>query len=118
MAAYRKAVELANEELKVNPHDPDVLSNLANYYSVLGDREHALLYLQQALQYGHNDKEILVDAASVYNHLGETGVAVEWLGKAVQAGYPASRITGNPEFRNLNDNPGYRQLTEKAQSSR
>ncbi len=118
MAAYRKAVELANEELKVNPHDPDVLSNLANYYSMLGDRDHALLYLQQALQYGHNDKEILVDAASVYNHLGETGVAVEWLGKAVQAGYPVSRITGNPEFRNLNDNPGYRQLTEKAQSSR
>ena len=117
MDGYRKAVELATEELKVNPHDPDVLSNLANYYSVLGDRDHALLYLQQALQYGHNDKEILVDAASVYNHLGETGVAVEWLRKAVQSGYPASRITGIPEFRNLNDNPGYKQLTEKIKSS-
>jgi eukaryotic-like serine/threonine-protein kinase len=116
--AYRKAVELASEELKVNPHDSDALSNLANYYSVLGDRDHALLYLQQALQYGHNDKEILVDAASVYNHLGETGVAVEWLRKAIEAGYPADRITGIPEFKNLTNNPGYRQITEKAKSSR
>ena len=59
IAPYRRAVELALEELKVNPHDPDVLSNLAGYYSMLGDRKNALLYLGQALQYGHNDKEIV-----------------------------------------------------------
>jgi serine/threonine-protein kinase len=117
LPAYRKAVELATEELKVNPHDPDVLGNLANYYSVLGDRDRALSYLQQALQYGHNDKDILVDAASVYNHLGDSGVAVEWLEKAIHAGFPASRIAGTPEFKNLSDNPGYQQLTAKAKSS-
>jgi len=117
LVAYRKAVELAGEELKVNPHDPDVLSNLANYYSVLGDRGRALSTLQQALQYGHNDKDILVDAASVYNHLGDSGVAVEWLEKAIHAGYPASRIAGIPEFKNLSDSPGFQQLTAKAKSS-
>jgi eukaryotic-like serine/threonine-protein kinase len=117
MPSYRKAVELAREDLQVNPHDPDVLSSIATYYSVLGDRTHALLYLGQALQYGHNDKDILLDAASVYNNLGETGPAVEWLGKTVQAGYPASRIQGLPEFRNLENNPGYRQLMGKSQAS-
>ncbi len=35
----RKAVELAQGDLKVNPHDPDVLSSLASYYSMLGDRK-------------------------------------------------------------------------------
>jgi serine/threonine protein kinase/tetratricopeptide (TPR) repeat protein len=117
MPAYRKAVELASEELKVNPHDPDVLSSIATYYSVLGDRDHALLCLGQALQYGHNDKDILLDAASVYNNLGETGLAVEWLGKTVQAGYPASKIRDFPEFRNLENNPGYQQLMGKSQAS-
>ena len=87
VAPLHKAIELAEGELKVNPHDPDVLSSLANYSSMLGDRKHALLYLGQALQYGHNDKDILMDAASVYNHLGETGLAVEWLAKAMQAGF-------------------------------
>src|SRR5207302_8377280 len=81
LAAYRKAVELASQELKVNPHDPDVLSSVASYYSEMGDRDHALLYLGQSLQNGHNDKDILLDAATVYNNLGETGLAVEWLGK-------------------------------------
>ena len=118
MPAYRKAVQLASEELKVNPHDPDVLSSIASYYSVLGDREHALLYLEQALEYGYNDKDVLLDAASVHNNLGQTGLAVEWLGKAVLAGYPASKIRDNPEFRNLQNNPGYQQLIGKSQASR
>jgi len=117
LAAYRKAVELASQELKVNPHDPDVLSSVASYYSEMGDRDHALLYLGQSLQNGHNDKDILLDAATVYNNLGETGLAVEWLGKTVQAGYPANRIKDLPEFRNLENNPGYMQLVGKSQAS-
>jgi len=108
---YQRAAELALKELKVNPRDPDVLSSLANYYSELGDRNRALLYLGQSLQYGRNDKEILLDAAEVHNNLGESGLAVEWLGKAVRAGYPVERIASLPEFRNLEYNPGYRQLT-------
>jgi serine/threonine protein kinase/tetratricopeptide (TPR) repeat protein len=117
-SAFRKAIELAEQELKVNPHDPDVLSSLASYYSQLGDRNHALLYLEQALRNGHHDKDILLDAAEVYNNLGETGLAVEWLGKTVQAGYPANKIRGLPEFRNLENNPGYVQLMGKSQVSK
>jgi serine/threonine-protein kinase len=109
-APYRKAVELALNELKVNPHDPDVLSNLAGYYSMLGERKPALLYLGQSLQYGHNDKDVLLDAASVYNQLGESGQAIEFLAKAVQAGYTADKIRSLHEFDNLASTPGYQQL--------
>jgi len=87
-----------------------VLSSLAGYYSMLGDRKRALLYLGQALQYGHNDKETLIDAAGVYNLLGETGLAIEWLGRAMQAGYTVDRISRDPEFANLANTPGYQQL--------
>jgi len=110
VAPLHKAVELAEGELKVNPHDPDVLSSLASYYSMLGDRKHALLYLGQALQYGHNDKDVLLDAASVYNHLGESSLAVEFLAKMVQAGYTADKIRSLREFDNLANMPGYQQL--------
>jgi tetratricopeptide (TPR) repeat protein/predicted Ser/Thr protein kinase len=114
VAPLRKAVELAEGELKVNPHDPDVLSSLANYYSMLGERAKALARLGQALQYGHNDKEILIDAASVYNHLGENGLAVEWLAKAVQAGYRTDKIRSEHEFDNLASTPGYQQLMKSS----
>jgi serine/threonine-protein kinase len=113
-APYHKALELASGELKVNPRDPDVLSSLASYYSMLGDRKHALLYLGQALQYGHNDKEVLMDAASVYNHLGDGGLALEWLAKAAQAGYTPDRIRSWHEFDNLANTPGYQQLMKSS----
>jgi eukaryotic-like serine/threonine-protein kinase len=113
-APYRKAVELALGELKVNPRDPVVLSELAGYYSMLGDRPHALAYLKQALEYGRNDKEILLDAAGVYNQLGDTGPAIEWLGKAIQAGYTSARIRSDPEFDNLATTAGYQQLMKSS----
>jgi len=112
--ANRKAIELALDELKVNPRDPVVLSALAGYYSMLGDRQHALAYLKQALEYGRNDKEILLDAAGVYNQLGDTGLAIEWLGKAIQAGYTADRIRREPQFANLVNLPGYQQLMKSS----
>src|ERR1019366_4427995 len=114
VAPLRKAVELAEGELKVNPHDPDVLSSLANYYSMLGERAKALARLGQALQYGHNDKEILIDAASGYNHLGENGLAGEWLAKAGQAGYRTDKIRSEHEFDNLASTPGYQQLMKSS----
>jgi tetratricopeptide (TPR) repeat protein len=114
VAPLRKAVELTQAELKVNPHDPDVLSSLANYCAMLGDSKSAQLYIRQALQYGHNDKAILMDAASVYNHLGEGGLAIEWLAKAVQAGYTPDKIRSWHEFDNLANTPGYQQLIKSS----
>jgi tetratricopeptide (TPR) repeat protein len=116
--AYRRAIELASADLKVNPNDSDVLSDIAQYYSMLGDRVHALEYLRQALQYGHSEKELLFSAAEVYNQLGETGPALEWLTKAVQAGYSTSRIRDLPSFQNLVDNPQYQKLVSQPNASR
>ena len=61
--SYRKAADLAQEELKVNPHDVEILSDLAAYTAMLGQREQALSYLGKALQYGHGEKEVLSTAA-------------------------------------------------------
>jgi tetratricopeptide (TPR) repeat protein len=106
---------LAAEELKVNPHDVDVLSDLCGYYAMLGNRKQALTYLSQALQYGHSEKELLASAAGVYNQLGETGLALEWMTKAIQAGYSTSRFRDSIAFHNLVDNPRYQEIVGKAQ---
>jgi serine/threonine protein kinase/Tfp pilus assembly protein PilF len=111
--AFRKAIDLASADLKVNPDDSEVLSDIAQYYSMLGDRVQALDYLRQALQYGHGEKELLFSAAEVYNQIGETGSALEWLTKAVQAGYSTRRIRDLPSFQNLVDNPQYQQLVSR-----
>jgi len=117
-SAFRKAIELASAELKINPNDADVLGDMARYHSMLGEKDPSLVYLQRALQNGHDDKELLFAAAEVYNQVGETGLALEWLAKTVQAGYSTSKIRNFPSFQNLVDNPRYQQLVSQANAQR
>lgn len=108
--AYRRAIDLAAQQLQVNPRDTDVLSDLSTYYSMLPDRQQAIHYLTLSLQYGHSEKELLFNAAEVYNQLGDTGLALEWLTKSVRAGYPPSKLRDFPAFRNLAQNPRFQEL--------
>ena len=109
---YRKAITMAESQLKVNPRDAGVLGDLASYHSMLGDRSQALAYLDRSLELGHGDKELLLNAAVVYNQLRETGPALEWLSKALAAGYSRSRIETGAPFDNLHDNPQYQALIQ------
>jgi tetratricopeptide (TPR) repeat protein len=106
---------LATSELKVNPHDVDILSDLAVYYAGIDKKEQAEKYLAQALQCGHSEKELLATAAQVYNDLGETGLALEWMSKAIDAGYSARKFQDLVAFQNLVDNPRYQEIVVKAQ---
>ncbi len=112
MDSYRKAIALAEPQLKVNPRNAGVLGDLASYYSMLGDRKQALSYLDRSLQLGPGDKDLLLNAAVVYNQLRETGVALEWLSKALAAGYSRSVIATGAPFDNLHDNPRYQALMQ------
>jgi eukaryotic-like serine/threonine-protein kinase len=116
--AFHKAVDLAMQELKVNPQDADVLGDLAAYYAMLGDRERALTALEKSLRYKHNNKDLIFNAADVYNQLGYTGLALEWLSKAVHAGYSVEKFRDSPSFSNLAGNPRYQELIGIAQASR
>ena len=111
--SYRKAIALAEQQLKVNPRDPGVLGDLASYHSMLGEREKALTFLDRSLELGHGDKELLLNAAVVYNQLHETGSALEWLGKALAAGYSRSVVATGAPFDNLHDNPRYQALMQQ-----
>jgi tetratricopeptide (TPR) repeat protein len=111
--AYRKAISLAESQLKLNLSDASVLADLANYYSMLGERKQALALLDRALQLGHGDKELLFVAAGVYNQLRETGPALEFLSKALAAGYSRSVVGATASFDNLHDNPRYQALMQQ-----
>jgi tetratricopeptide (TPR) repeat protein/tRNA A-37 threonylcarbamoyl transferase component Bud32/TolB-like protein len=113
--AYRNSIQLGEEALKVNPHAPDVLKDIANYHAMLGERAPALKSLNQALAYGKSDKEILFGAALVYNRLGETGTALEWLDKAAQAGYSLTTVRESPDLDNLRNNRRYQALVQGKQ---
>jgi eukaryotic-like serine/threonine-protein kinase len=111
--SYRKAISMAEQQLKVNPRDAGVLGDLASYHAMLGEREPALKYLDRSLELGQGDKELLLNAAVVYNQLRETGPALEFLGKALAAGYSRSVVATGAPFDNLHDNPRYQALMQQ-----
>jgi len=114
--AFRRAIELAQKDLKVNPRDPQVLKDLADYHAMTNDRTDALRYLDLALKESRFDKEYLLAAALVYKHLGETGLSLEWLGKALRAGYSANKAFQQPDLDNLHGDPRFQDLLKSSSS--
>jgi serine/threonine-protein kinase len=110
MEAYRRQLQLLNQQLQVNPKDAERQGDAASCYAMLGDKENAVVHLSRSLELGHSNKDLLFNAAVVYNDLGETGVALEWLQKALAAGYSAAIVRDSPSFDNLRDNLQFQQL--------
>jgi tetratricopeptide (TPR) repeat protein/TolB-like protein len=108
---YQKALVMAKVRLEVNPKDAFVLSQIANFESVLGNREEALGYMARAFKFGKkNDPDLLFSAALVYNQIGDTNAALEWLAKALTAGYSASTVGSAPAFDNVRSTPQFQEL--------
>lgn len=111
--AFRKALELAGEKLKINPRDAYVLGNLAFYHAMLGERKLALDYLQRALAQAPKDAHVLFKAALVNAQLRDTERALEWLQKALAAGTSVTSVRDHPIFDFLRQDPRFQQLLQK-----
>ncbi|MGC2111172.1 MAG: tetratricopeptide repeat protein, partial [Candidatus Korobacteraceae bacterium] len=108
--AYKKAISLAERELLVNPQDVRVLRNLADYYSMLGDRDRSLGYLRQALSLEPDDPMVRYKAAEVYQQLGDRETATGWLIKALNAGYSPVMVRDDPVMDDLRSDSRIREL--------
>jgi len=114
--AYRQAISLAGEQLKVNPSDTDVLSLLALYHSRTGNATRARKYLVAALNASPNDVDILRIACLVHLDAGERAESLKWLAKAVHAGYPRGQLLANPELASLRSDQEFVRLVQEAVS--
>jgi len=115
-AAYQKAIQLAEAQLKVNPIDSDVLSSLALYYARTHDSAQARKYLEKALKQKPDDVDILRIASLVNLERGDREEAIFWLQKAVAAGYAREQLLANPELSSLHSDPRFDRLAKEAKS--
>ena len=114
--AYKQAVSLAEEQLKVNPKDLDVLSSLALNNSRMGNDGQARKYLDLILQASPNNADVLRIACLVHLEAGERQESFKWLEKAVHAGYSREQLTANPELASLRSEPEFTRLVQGAVS--
>jgi serine/threonine-protein kinase len=109
-SAYRKALALGEEQRKINPRNPNMLSYLAEYHAMMGESAPARATIAQALQLAPNDPEVLCYAGMVYAQAGDNGKAIDALQHAIAAGYPPAGIRDTPNFDRLESDPRFKAL--------
>ena len=110
VAAYRQAIVIAREELRVNANDSNAYGMLALCHAMLDEKKPALDALHRGLQLSPEDPFLLFQAALVYNQFDQPDEAIDWLKKAVARGYSASRIRDLPNFEPLRSRPQFQEL--------
>lgn len=101
--AYSKAVQLARQQLGINPTDANVRSKMALYLARLGKRQESLDEIGVALQSKASNVNIPFNAAQVYELAGDHAEALRFLKEAVARGYPVDEALNLPEFKNFRD---------------
>jgi tetratricopeptide (TPR) repeat protein len=77
------------------------MSQTANYYAMLNERQQADEYIQQALAMASHDSRITYRAASTYEQIGEREKALYWIEHTLRAGFSHSEILAQPSLEKL-----------------
>jgi tetratricopeptide (TPR) repeat protein len=115
--AYERSIELAREQLRLDPRDAAAHSFVATGLARTGQLAAASEEIRQALELDSKEPNILSDAAIVAALAGRDGEAIEWLRKAVAAGYCPQIIARQPEFERIRTDPAFPPLTKDSQAS-
>jgi tetratricopeptide (TPR) repeat protein len=103
-AIYRRAIELAEQALTVNPQDIDARISVADYYAKLGDRARATATLNR-LPADLTDPHLLIFGAVVASDLDDRTGAVSWLERAGRHGLAAGELRDWIELDALKGDP-------------
>jgi serine/threonine protein kinase/tetratricopeptide (TPR) repeat protein len=109
-AAYRQALLLGQEQLKVNPRDATLLGYMAYYYAMLNEKAKAENFAKKAIAMNPQNPELLFNIAQTCCQLGEMDQTLDWLKQAMAAGFSRTTIRDTPLFDNVWSAPEFRRL--------
>ena len=115
---YARAIQLAEDELTINPGSASVHVMLARYHAMLKNRSEAFSHLNAALQKRPHEPEYQCIAAVVHNQFDERAAAIGYLERAIDLGYSPREIEAERELDNLREDPGFRALIARETARR
>jgi len=99
--AYEKAIALAEESLLVNPNDIMVLTDIANFYASIGNKNKAVSIAEKVKSLNPESIEIFFRLCETYEQIGQRDNALEWIKKSIEQGYSIERIERTPGLKEL-----------------
>jgi eukaryotic-like serine/threonine-protein kinase len=117
--AYRKAIELAEVTRKETPEDPLLLAVLGGYYAAVGDGDHSLPLLRQAVALSPDNPDVLFRVGEGYEILHQRSEAIRFIARSLALGYHESELQRSPELAALRVDPRFQQAlrAERAKHS-
>ena len=105
--AYRRAAELAQAALAVNPKDGETLARAALYHARLGDKSQSESEIRQARAFAPANRQVLWNATLVYELARQRNQALAALKAALRAGQPLEEVRREPALAGLRKDPRY-----------
>jgi eukaryotic-like serine/threonine-protein kinase len=111
--SYRRAVQLAQDELTQRPADANVRSSLALYLVRDGQTPRALAEIEQVLSQKDLPPAVLFKAALVAELADQRAKSLALLGQALDSGYRLREISAEPDLVKLRADPEYHKLVAR-----
>ena len=105
-----KALQVAEDDVKVNPKNADAHTLSAEYLAMLGRKSESLQQLNKAIELRPNDAETLYFAGIVHALLGDRDEAISWLQSAIKHGYSRAEIDNAFELDELRKSAEYKSM--------
>jgi serine/threonine-protein kinase len=103
IAAYRKAIEIAQRVRTNEPHPAELDAALAIYFAKLGDTAHAKGSAALAIKEGPENATVRFQVAEALAIVGDNDAALQELKEALVRGYSVEEIKQSPELEKLRE---------------
>lgn len=108
--AYRRAVTIAREELRIDESRAQVRAMVAEYLAKLGEVELAQREIERALAAMPRDTDVLLSASLVELHADRDEAAIAFIERAVAGGMSPLMFRNDPQFARLRDEPRFAKI--------
>lgn len=108
--AYRRAIEFGEQQLAVNANDMDTMSDVAYYYSRIGEEEKALELSATARDTMPDNMYAHYNSALIYSYFGDIDSALSALERAVELDYQRDLLEMDPGLERLQKQERFRRL--------
>lgn len=110
-ASYRRAVDLTDQMLRINPEDAEILALTAHYHARLGEPASARALIARAGAMASDSMYVYYSLALARADLGEIQASLKDLERAVELGYPGQLLVADPGLAGLQALADFQVLT-------
>jgi len=106
-----------NEGILADGDSPTVMTDLASYYAMVGQRDRGNELLETVTRQEIRDPLLMGSIAESFEDLGDRDQAIEWLGRALNDGLDIKWLERRPSFNSLRSDERFLEIVQKSTKS-